>query len=64
MLCGLITSFIAQRTCLESIVSAVFVHSYAAEEYVRSNSSYSMLASDLISYIDMVLRKYNEKEHI
>jgi len=55
VLTGVIGGLMAQKPEVTSVVAGVYVHSLAADYWVRSNSSYSLLASDLIEQIDKVL---------
>lgn len=55
VLTGVISGLVAQHCDLSSVIAGVYVHSLAADYWVRSNSSYSLLASDLIEQVDKVL---------
>ncbi|MDI9541051.1 MAG: NAD(P)H-hydrate dehydratase [Bacillota bacterium] len=57
VLCGIISGFLAQRCDIESIISAVYIHSLAADYWCINNSPYSLLASDLIKMIDRILKQ-------
>lgn len=55
VLCGVIGALLAQRCDIDSVVAGVYIHSYGADKWVENNSSYSLMASDLIEMIDKVL---------
>ena len=55
VLAGVIAGFYSANKQFESIVAAVSVHSLAADYWTRKHSSYSLLASDLIECIDILL---------
>lgn len=57
VLCGIIAGFLAQKTDIESVISAVYIHSLAADYWCINNSPYSLLASDLIKMIDRILKQ-------
>ncbi|MBR2702012.1 MAG: NAD(P)H-hydrate dehydratase [Erysipelotrichaceae bacterium] len=55
VLCGLTGGLFAQKPDVSSVIAAVYIHSLAADYWVREHSSYSLLASDLIEQIDKIL---------
>ncbi|MGI6608535.1 MAG: NAD(P)H-hydrate dehydratase [Erysipelotrichaceae bacterium] len=57
VLCGIISGFLAQKCTIESIISAVYIHSLAADYWCINNSPYSLLASDLIKVIDRIIKQ-------
>ncbi|MBR0385540.1 MAG: NAD(P)H-hydrate dehydratase [Erysipelotrichaceae bacterium] len=60
-LTGIITGFMAQNVSVDSVTAAVYVHSLAADQWVRQQSDYSMLASDVIEGIDKAIREIREQ---
>ncbi len=62
VLAGCISGFLAQRADYDSVVAGVFVHSKAADYWVKDHSHYSLLASDLIDCIDKVLFEMTNEE--
>ncbi len=63
VLAGCISGFLAQRSDLNAVIAAVYVHSFAADLWVEKHSPYSLLASDLIGCIDEILYEaVKEKE--
>ncbi len=61
VLAGTITGFLAQKKDYDSVVAGVYVHSLAADYWVKDYSPYSLLASDLIRMIDRVLFNFTNK---
>lgn len=55
VLAGCIGGFMSQRADLDAIIAAVYIHSYAADYWLKNHSPYSLLASDLIDSIDHIL---------
>lgn len=55
VLAGAIAGMLAQRSCYESVVAAVYVHSLSADYWLQNHSSYSLLASDVIEMMDRIL---------
>lgn len=57
VLCGMITGFLAQGLgCFEASVLAVYLHGKAAEIASKELTEYSMLSSDLLSYIPNAIK--------
>ncbi|MBR0138514.1 MAG: NAD(P)H-hydrate dehydratase [Erysipelotrichaceae bacterium] len=61
VLAGIIAGLFAQRETIQSVIAAVYVHSLAADYWLQSHSSYSLLASELIEMADGVLYEMTEK---
>lgn len=55
VLCGFTAGLFAQKPDVSSVIAAVYIHSLAADYWIREHSSYSLLASDLIEQIDKIL---------
>lgn len=55
VLCGLTAGLFAQKPDISSVTAAVYIHSLAADYWIKENSSYSLLASDLILQIEKIL---------
>ncbi len=55
VLAGVIGGFLAQQCSYDSVVAAVYIHSLAADYWLKNNSAYSLLASELIEKIDEVI---------
>ena len=55
VLCGLIAGLFARQPDINSVIAAVYIHSLAADYWIRENSAYSLLASDLILQIEKIL---------
>lgn len=55
VLTGVIGGFAAQQPGWQAAAAGVYVHAKAADDWVKHNSHYSLLASDLIEEIDNVL---------
>lgn len=55
VLAGISGGLLAQKADVDSLIAAVYVHSLAADYWVKDHSPYSMLASDLVEMIDKVL---------
>ena len=62
VLAGMIAGLFAQRETVQSVIAAVYVHSLASDYWLRSHSSYSLLASELIEMADGVLFEMTEKK--
>ncbi|MBQ4253602.1 MAG: NAD(P)H-hydrate dehydratase [Erysipelotrichaceae bacterium] len=62
VLAGMIAGLFAQRETIQSVIAAVYVHSLASDYWLRSHSSYSLLASELIEMADGVLFEMTEKK--
>ena len=63
VLCGVCGSFLAQRGDYDSIVAAVYLHSWAGDRWVKRHSHYSLLASDLINEMDSILFENLKEEN-
>ncbi len=55
VLTGIVAGFMAARPVVDSVIAAVYVHSKAADYWVKQHSGYSLLATDLIKQADRVL---------
>lgn len=55
VLAGMIGGLFAQRNSVQSVIAAVYVHSLAADYWLKSHSSYSLLASEIIDMADGVI---------
>ncbi|MGN1399809.1 MAG: NAD(P)H-hydrate dehydratase [Erysipelotrichaceae bacterium] len=61
VLAGVISGLFASNGQFDSVVAGVYLHSLAADYWVKQHSSYSLLASDLIEYVDKVLAEMEGK---
>ena len=62
VLCGLTAAFTAQRTDEKAVIAAVYLHSLAADQWLESHSSYSLLPSDLIAGVDRILLTWQKEQ--
>lgn len=62
VLAGCISGLLAQKVSYDSVVAAVYIHSKAADYWLKEHSAYSLLATDLIDSIDKVLFEMTKEE--